>query len=99
MKYSFVLPAYKAHYLKEAIESILNQTYTDFELVVVDDASPQNLSAIVGQFNDPRLKFYTNKENIGGKVLDIDLGNDFWDLTLKTQPIKTRISRWDYISN
>ena len=69
MKYSFVLPAYKAHYLKEAIGSILNQTYTDFELVVVDDASPQNLSAIVGQFNDPRLKFYTNNENIGGKDL------------------------------
>ena len=39
VKYSFVLPAYKAKYIKEAIDSILAQTYTGFELIIVNDAS------------------------------------------------------------
>ena len=39
-KYSFVLPAYKATFLREAIDSILAQSYTDFELIIVNDASP-----------------------------------------------------------
>ena len=40
---SFILPAYKRNFLKDAIDSILSQTYRDFELVVVDDKSPQML--------------------------------------------------------
>ena len=43
MKYSFVLPAFKNDYLKEAIDSILSQSYKDFELIIIDDASPYNL--------------------------------------------------------
>ena len=47
MKYSFVLPAYKARFFKEALDSILNQTYNDFELIIVNDASPEDLDSIV----------------------------------------------------
>ncbi|TDS13785.1 glycosyltransferase family 2 protein [Sphingobacterium paludis] len=66
---SFILPVFKANYLKEAINSILNQTFTDFELIIVNDQSPDNISEIVGEFSDERIKFYENEVNIGGKDL------------------------------
>ena len=68
-KYSFVMPAYKAAFIREAIESILGQTYTDFELIIVDDASPEGLDTIVAEYHDPRLTYYKNEKNIGGKDL------------------------------
>ena len=66
---SFVLPAYKAQFLKEAIASILSQTYQNFELVIVDDASPEDLESIVSEFNDIRVRYYRNEQNIGGTDL------------------------------
>lgn len=69
MLFSFVLPAYKAKYLAESIESILSQTYKEFELIIVNDASPEDLDSIVNSFHDTRIKYYKNSENIGGKDL------------------------------
>lgn len=69
IKYSFVLPAYKARYLKEAIESILNQTYKNFELIIVNDASPENVGPIVSSYDDERIQYYVNHENLGSKDL------------------------------
>lgn len=69
MRFSFVLPAYKSDYLQDAIESILQQTLNDFELIIVDDASPYNLESIVNQYNDNRIVFHRNENNIGGKNL------------------------------
>lgn len=66
MKYSFVLPAYKSKYLKAAIDSILSQTYANFELIIVNDASPDNIDSIVYSYSDARIKYYKNKENRGG---------------------------------
>ena len=69
MKYSFVLPAYKARFFKEALDSILNQTYNDFELIIVNDASPEDLDTIVNSYDDFRIRYYKNERNIGGKDL------------------------------
>lgn len=69
MKYSFVLPAYKARFFKEALDSILSQTYKDFELIIVNDASPEDLGSIVKSYDDPRIRYYVNEQNIGGKDL------------------------------
>ena len=69
IKYSFVLPAYKAKYFKEAIDSILNQTYVEFELVIVNDASPEDLDSIVHSYDDKRIRYYKNEQNVGGKDL------------------------------
>ena len=69
MKYSFVLPAYKATYLKQAIDSILSQTYKEYELIIVNDASPEDIDAIIDSYNDDRIRYYVNSENIGGKDL------------------------------
>ena len=69
MKYSFVLPAYKATFLREAIDSILNQTYKDFELIIVNDASPEDLTSIVNSYQDERIQYYVNEKNVGGTDL------------------------------
>ena len=66
---SFVLPAYKGEFLQSAIESILQQTYKDFELIIVNDKSPYNLKEIVASFQDSRIRYYENSINIGGKDL------------------------------
>ena len=68
-KYTFLLPAYKSRYLFKAIESILNQTFPDFKIIIVDDASPENLKEIVNLFNDNRLNYIRNQYNIGSKNL------------------------------
>lgn len=67
MLFSILIPAYKILFLKDAIESVLSQQYTDFELVVVDDCSPEDLGGIVGMFDDPRIRYYKNAKNYGAK--------------------------------
>lgn len=62
---SVAIPAYKKEYLKEAIDGVLNQTYKDLELIIVDDASPYELNKIVDQFSDSRIKYYRNNTNLG----------------------------------
>lgn len=66
-KFSITIPAYKAQFLKECLESVLAQTYHDFEVIVVDDNSPQNLYGIVKEFNDERLRYYRNEKGFGAK--------------------------------
>lgn len=66
---SFILPAYKARFLEQAILSILAQTYTNFELIIVDDASPEDIKSVVNTFQDNRIQYYRNTQNIGGKSL------------------------------
>jgi len=66
---SFVLPAYKRAFLKEAIASVLAQTCRDFELIVVDDCSPENLQEVLADFDDPRLSYRRNERNLGGANL------------------------------
>lgn len=64
---SILIPAYKAKFLKESISSALRQTYTNIEVVVVNDKSPEPLDDIVESFNDDRLIYFKNPQNIGGK--------------------------------
>jgi glycosyltransferase involved in cell wall biosynthesis len=52
-------------YLSESIESILCQTYSDFEFVIIDDASIDKSRKIILSFNDPRIKFINNNRNQG----------------------------------
>ena len=52
-------------YLREAIESILNQTYKNFEFIIIDDCSTDNSLEIIKSYNDERIVLIENEENIG----------------------------------
>ena len=65
-KLTVLMPTYNcAHFLEESINSILQQTFTDFEFIIVDDGSTDNTKEVVSQFlSDGRIK-YVYKENSG----------------------------------
>ena len=63
---SVCLPTYNgAAFIKEALESILRQTYQDFELLIVDDGSTDATLDIVQSFADPRIRLQRNPEQLG----------------------------------
>ena len=65
---SIVLPSFnRAHILPKAVESILRQTYKNFELIIVDDGSSDNTCEVVKGFNDDRV-VYVHQENAGACV-------------------------------
>jgi glycosyltransferase involved in cell wall biosynthesis len=66
LKISVIMSVYNGEkYLKEAIESILSQTFTDFEFIIVDDGSTDSSLAIIKSYNDERIKIINNEGNIG----------------------------------
>ena len=76
IKFSIITPVYNVEkYVKECINSILNQTYKNFELIIINDGSPDNSDDIIKSFNDERIK-YIKRENKGAqysRVEGIDL--------------------------
>ncbi|GAB2642943.1 hypothetical protein GCM10027035_41210 [Emticicia sediminis] len=66
-KFSIGIPAYKSRYLEECIKSVLSQTYTNFELIIVNDNSPEPIEEIVERFLDDRILYSKNEYNIGAE--------------------------------
>lgn len=64
---SVLLPAYKAgRFLDDAIKSVLDQSYTNLELIIVDNNSDDNTDEVVSKYkSDVRVKYYKNRYNIG----------------------------------
>ncbi len=63
---SICIPTYnRAKFIQRAIDSALGQTYKNLEVIVVDNASTDNTEEIVSRYNDTRLKYVRNTENIG----------------------------------
>lgn len=71
VKYTFLLPAYKPDFFREALDSIKCQTYTDFKVIVSDDCSPYDLKSIYDDVcsQDTRFQFRRNLVNMGSKSL------------------------------
>lgn len=68
-KVSVILPTYnRAHLLGRAIRSVLDQTYQDFELIVIDDGSTDNTNEVVKSFNEPRIRYIRQELNRGPTV-------------------------------
>ncbi|MBW4618436.1 MAG: glycosyltransferase [Cyanosarcina radialis HA8281-LM2] len=67
-KISVVMPVYNCErYLREAVESVLNQSFTDFEFVIINDASTDSTDEILAEFarQDERIIILENQENLG----------------------------------
>lgn len=65
MKFSILIPAYKLAFFKECLDSILVQTYKNFEIVIVNDSSPEDLDSVVLKYSDSRIKYFKNEKNCG----------------------------------
>lgn len=63
---SIIMPSYNTgKFIKETIDSVLSQSYQNWELLIVDDCSSDNTEEIVGNFQDDRIKFYKHETNQG----------------------------------
>ena len=63
---SFVVPCYRlAHLLGECVSSILAQSFEDFEIVIMDDCSPDDTAGVARGFRDPRVRYIRNDVNLG----------------------------------
>ena len=73
--FSIIIPVYKPQFLKECIDSILAQTYRNFELILVNDGSPYDIDSIVGQYQDSRIEYHKREKGYGAVRL-VDNWND-----------------------
>ncbi|EMR01076.1 glycosyltransferase family 2 protein [Cesiribacter andamanensis] len=65
-KLSVLLPVYNAErFLAQAIDSILQQTFAHFELLLLDDCSTDRSAEIIRSYSDPRIRYYRNEQNMG----------------------------------
>lgn len=66
---SIIMPSYNtAQYIEKTIESVMEQTYTNWELIIVDDCSSDNTEKIVKGIKDERIKFFKNERNSGAAI-------------------------------
>lgn len=94
-KISIILTSYNhAKYIRESIDSVLAQTFADFELLVLDDASSDNSWDIINSYTDPRIKAYRNENNqlgtkrfnqaiteiAAGEYIAVHHSDDVWEL-------------------
>lgn len=83
-KVSFVIPCYKlGHLLADCVNSILSQTYTELEVLIMNDQSPDNTAEVAGSFTDPRVRHIYNAENLGhlknyNKGISLTTGKYVW---------------------
>lgn len=95
---SVLMPIYRTNHshLKEAIESVLNQTYQDFEFLILNDSpDDKNLEEFVLSYKDKRIKYFKNEKNMGitpsrNKLISLATGKylmvmDHDDISLPTR--------------
>ena len=96
VKVSVLVPFLNSEfYLKTCIDSILNQTFADFELILLNDGSTDGSEDIVKSYSDARIKYYKNDKNLGmvgscNRLLEIATGEylarmDSDDISLSTR--------------
>ncbi|MCI0391800.1 MAG: glycosyltransferase [Acidobacteria bacterium] len=86
-KVTFVVLCYKlAHFLGDCVNSILAQTFADFEVIIMDDCSPDDTPEVAKQFKDPRVIHIRNEKNLGfvpnfNKGIELSRGRYIWAIS------------------
>lgn len=66
---SIIMPSWNtARFIRESIDSVRNQTYTNWELLIVDDCSTDNTDEIVVSYSDERIRYFKNEKNSGAAL-------------------------------
>jgi glycosyltransferase involved in cell wall biosynthesis len=97
-KISVLMPVYNGEkYLKEAIESVLYQDFTDFEFLIINDGSTDSSTKIISSYTDARIRIIDNEKNIGlvgtlNKGLDLAKGEYIARMDCDDISIKSRLS-------
>ena len=66
MKVSVIMPVYNGEkFISQAIESILNQTFVDFEFIIINDGSNDKTEKIIAKYKDKRIKYFKFTKNKG----------------------------------
>lgn len=109
MKFSIIIPVYNAEmYLEKCLKSIINQTYFNYEVIIIDDGSTDNSAKIIKNISNDRFKYYYKKNSgvadtrnfgvskaIGDYILFLD-ADDFFEINL-LETISKNISNQDII--
>lgn len=75
MKVSVVIPAYNhEQFIAPAIDSVLNQSLQDFELIIVDDGSTDNTAAVIKEYSDPRIHYYFQENQDAFNTINRGIG-------------------------
>lgn len=66
---SIIMPTYNCgRFIKESIDSVLAQTYSNWELIIMDDCSTDDTKSVVHTYNDPRIHYLSNEHNMGAAL-------------------------------
>ncbi len=81
MKFSIIIPTHnRAHHIEKAIQSVIDQTYEDWELFIIDDGSTDNTKELIGKYKDPRIHYHYqgNSERSAARNKGIELAKGEW---------------------
>ncbi|EJD6040373.1 glycosyltransferase [Morganella morganii] len=107
------MPAYNAEeYISDSIDSVLNQSIKNFELIIIDDNSQDNTTNIINKYNDPRIVLIINSNNLGvsetrnigisaasGKYIAFLDSDDIWLPHKLSLQIMCLNDGWDVVSS
>ncbi|WP_354637538.1 glycosyltransferase family 2 protein [Morganella morganii] len=110
---SVIMPAYNAEkYISDSIDSVLNQSIQNFELIIIDDNSQDNTTNIINKYNDPRIVLIINSNNLGvsetrnigisaanGKYIAFLDSDDIWLPHKLSLQIMCLNDGWDVVSS
>jgi len=96
---TIIMPVYNGEvYLREAIDSILDQTLTDFEFLILNDGSSDHSVDIVRSYDDPRIRLVENEANLGvvqtlNRGLDLANGTFIARMDCDDRSLRDRLAR------
>jgi glycosyltransferase involved in cell wall biosynthesis len=87
-----------SRFLRQSVDSILDQSFTDFEFVIIDDASTEDIKSIIDSYTDPRIVYYRLERNVGlqnalNTGLDMCKGNYIARMDSDDVSVRTRLER------